>query len=157
MKIEYINGDLFTTDCKVIVHGCNAQGVMGSGVAKIIRDKYPKAYERYRKEYELTNSLVLGSISAVPCGDRENDPDNFKIIVNAVTQEYYGRDSSERYVSYDAITEAMNKLNRLCENYGFKEVAMPQIGAGLGGGDWNVIEAIIESELKDIKPFVYIL
>jgi hypothetical protein len=34
---------------------------------------------------------------------------------------------------------------------------MPQIGAGLGGGDWQVIEAIIESEMTDIQPVVYTL
>ena len=57
MKIEYRKGDLFQTEIKTIVHGCNAQGVMGSGVAKIIRDKYPKAYDRYVAEYKIYNHL----------------------------------------------------------------------------------------------------
>lgn len=156
MKIEYIKGDLFSTNVKTILHGCNAQGVMGSGVAKIIREKYPKAYERYRKEYERYNSLAMGQVIAVPCGDRQTDPDNFKIIVNAITQEYFGPDG-KRYVSYDAVSECLEKVNRFSEVYGITEVAMPQIGAGLGGGDWNVIEAIIESELKTVKPYVYVL
>jgi len=156
MKIEYVNGDMFTTSITTIVHGCNAQGVMGSGVAKIIREKYPKAYERYRKEYELHGNLVLGNVIAVPCGDRVNDPDNYKVIVNAITQDFYGRDGT-RYVSYDAVADSMKKINRFSEAYGIMEVAMPQIGAGLGGGDWNVIAAIIESELKNVRPVVYIL
>lgn len=156
MQIEYAKGDLFQTPIKVIVHGCNAQGVMGSGVAKIIREKYPKAYDRYRKEYELYNHLKLGQVIAVPCGDRVKDLDNFKIIINAITQEFYGRDG-RRYVSYDAVADSMQAINRMSEVYGITEVAMPQIGAGLGGGDWNVIAAIIESELKNVKPHVYIL
>lgn len=156
MKIEYVKGDLFSTPIKTIVHGCNAQGVMGSGVAKIVREKYPKAYERYQKEYEKNNSLELGSIVAVPCGDRLKDPENYKIIINAITQDYYGRDG-QRYVSYDAVAKSMSKINRLYEVYGIDEVAMPQIGAGLGGGDWKVIEAIIESELNNVKPYVFIL
>lgn len=154
MKIEYIKGDLFSTNITSIVHGCNAQGVMGSGVAKIIREKYPKAYDRYRKEYELHNHLRLGHVIPVPCGDKVNDPDNFKIIINAITQEFYGRDG-KRYVSYDAVADSMNIINKFFEVYGITEVAMPKIGAGLGGGDWNVIEAIIESELKNVKAFVY--
>ena len=156
MKIEYVKGDLFATNVKTIVHGCNAQGVMGSGVAKIVREQYPKAYERYCKEYKLHNNLKLGSIIAVPCGDRENDPDNFKIIVNAITQEYYGRDG-KRYVSYDAVAESMQKINRMYDVYGIDAVAMPKIGAGLANGKWSIIEAIIESELTKIKPYVYIL
>jgi O-acetyl-ADP-ribose deacetylase (regulator of RNase III) len=156
MKIEYIKGDLFSTNITTIVHGCNAQGVMGSGVAKIIRDAYPKAYDRYRKEYELHQHLKLGDVIPVPCGDRVNDADNFKIIVNAITQDFYGRDGT-RYVSYDAVADSMHKINKFCDVYGITEIAMPQIGAGLGGGDWNVIAAIIESELTDIQPVVYIL
>lgn len=156
MKIEYIKGDLFSTKVTTIVHGCNAQGVMGSGVARIIREKYPKAYDRYRKQYEQFNNLVLGHVIAVPCGDRIADPENFKIIVNAITQEYFGADG-KRYVSYDAVAESFEKINRFSEVYGITEVALPQIGAGLGGGDWNVIEKIIESELKTVKPYVYIL
>ncbi len=154
MKIEYIQGDLFTTKIEVIVHGCNAQGVMGSGVAKTIREKYPKAYDRYRKEHELNKGLKLGEIIAVPCGDRVNDRENYKVIINAITQDFYGRDG-QRYVSYDAVADAMERINRMSDIYGITEIAMPQIGAGLGGGDWNVIESIIESELKTVRPVVY--
>lgn len=156
MKIEYIKGDLFSTSIKTIVHGCNAQGVMGSGVAKVIKERYPKAYDRYRKEYEQYHHLKLGHIIPVPCGDRINDPVNYKIIVNAITQEFYGRDGS-RYVSYDAVAECMSTINKFFEVYGIDEVAMPQIGAGLGGGDWNVLSTIIESEMKNVKPVVYVL
>lgn len=148
MKIEYRNGDLFQTDVKTIVHGCNAQGVMGSGIAKIIREKYPSAYERYRNQYLIENKLVMGSLMVVPCDD--------KIIVNAITQEFFGRDDI-RYVSYDAIDDVMKKINNFYDLYGINEVAMPQIGAGLGNGSWQVIEAIIENRLDEVKPIVYIL
>ena len=148
MKIEYRNSDLFQTDVKTIVHGCNAQGVMGSGIAKIIREKYPSAYERYRNQYLIENKLVMGSLMVVPCDD--------KIIVNAITQEFFGRDDI-RYVSHDAIDDVMKKINNFYDLYGINEVAMPQIGAGLGNGSWQVIEAIFENRLDEVKPIVYIL
>jgi hypothetical protein len=47
MKIIYKQGDLLDCIEKVIVHGCNAQGVMGSGVALAIRKKYPDAARAY--------------------------------------------------------------------------------------------------------------
>lgn len=144
MKIEYVTGDLFDTDCRVIVHGCNTHGVMGSGVAKLIREKYPSAYEVYRAEYEVAG-LTLGAVQAV--GTKG------KTIVNAMTQENYGK-SGDRYVSYDAVAETMSKIQTMFPS---ERVAMPQIGAGLGGGDWNVISAIIESEAKTFQPVVYIL
>lgn len=152
MRIEYVKGDLFDTNIRAIAHGCNAQGVMGSGVARIVKERYPEAFRRYRNYYEKEGSLKLGDIIVVPCDyNGEN-----KIIVNAITQEFFGR-NGRRFVSYDAVAESMAKINHMFEVYGISEIAMPQIGAGLGGGDWNVISAIIEAELKNVKPYVYIL
>lgn len=149
MKIEYRNGDLFETEIETIVHGCNAQGVMGSGVANIVRERYPEAYQTYRMDFESATT-TLGAVSIA----RSND----KLIVNAITQRYFGRDG-KRYVSYDAVADCMKKLNQSLVALWNVEpiIAMPQIGAGLGGGDWKVIEAIIESELTNIKPVVYLL
>ena len=42
------NGDLFgSVEHGLIVHGCNALGVMGSGFAKLVRDKCSVAYQAY--------------------------------------------------------------------------------------------------------------
>lgn len=152
MKIEYRKGDVFETEIKTILHGCNGQGVMGSGVARIVRERYPEAYNAYRDDrmYSYNGEIPLGVVITARS--------NGKLIVNAVTQQFYGSDG-KRYVSYDAIAEVMQKLDvSLAALWNVEPIiAMPQIGAGLGGGDWNVIEAIIESELKNIQPVVYIL
>lgn len=144
MKIQYVKGDLFMTDATHILHGCNAQGVMGSGIARIIRDTYPYAYKCYTERHQI-QPWKLGEIQVVQCRDR--------IIINAITQQFYGKDGI-RYVSYDAVANAMKNVE---ENLYGITLAMPMIGAGLGGGDWKVIEAIIESELKTVKPIVYYL
>lgn len=144
MKIEYIKGDLFQTHHPYILHGCNSHGVMGSGVAKLIREKYPRAYEKYT-ELHNAKGLELGEVQFVRCED--------KIIINAITQENYGRNGS-RFASYDAIAAAIQEIDKhIYEG----TVAMPMIGAGLGGGDWRVIEAIIESEFKFVQPVVYVI
>ena len=46
-NLNIINDDLLNSPDRIIVHGCNAQGVMGAGVAKAIRTKYPEAYSNY--------------------------------------------------------------------------------------------------------------
>ena len=143
MDIEYINGDLFSTDCKYILHGANSCGVMGSGVAKIVRQKYPKAYQDYVDVYN-NNGLILGEFY---CSEQ---PDG-KVIINAISQKDYGTEKVQ--VSYWAIANIFRNLNVL--NIG--EVALPKIGAGLAGGDWNVISAIIENEAKNYKPIVYVI
>lgn len=147
MKIEYRQGNLFDTNILHIAHGCNAQGVMGSGVAKIVKDQYFDAYKFYAEQYD-EHGLKLGDVQFVPT--------NGKVIVNAITQNLYGKDG-RRFVNYEAVANCMYTINRELRCEGATHVAMPQIGAGLGGGDWNVIAAIIESEMIDVQPVVYVL
>ena len=145
MQIEYVKGDLLQTEVKHLIHGCNSKGVMGSGVAKVLREKYPRAYQDYNDSYN-SYGLELGTIIV-------SVQDDGKVIHNAITQKDYGRRDDRVYVSYWAIAEAFRKIN----SWGIKEIAMPKIGAGLANGDWNVISAIIENTLIDTKPFVYVL
>jgi O-acetyl-ADP-ribose deacetylase (regulator of RNase III) len=143
MLLEYKHGDIFTTDCKYFVHGCNSHGIMSAGLAKMVRQKYPKAYQDYLDVYN-SNGLILGEFY---CSEQ---PDG-KVIINAITQKDYGTDKVQ--VSYWAIANVFRSLNAL----GIKKLALPKIGAGLAGGDWNVISAIIENEAKNYKPIVYVI
>lgn len=135
--IKYIKGDLFTTKCDVIAHGCNCQGRRGSGVAKQVRAKFPLAYYRYKELCDNTTSKIdlLGTVQYVPT--------KTKVIANCFTQLFYGRVPGSVYVSYDAIRSCMENIN----SYGAPDIAFPKIGASLGGGDWDIISKIIEEEL----------
>lgn len=146
MKINYVKGNLLDTDCKFILHGCNARGVMGAGVAKAIRKKWPKAYTDYRKIHEK-KGLVIGH--AYP----SEQPDG-KVIFNAITQESYGTDRVQ--VNYDAISKVIGYIdNHFLLDH--QKVAMPMIGAGLGGGKWESIKLLIELGSSNFQPVVYYL
>ena len=147
MKIIYKQGDLLSCTEPILLHGCNMQGVMGSGVAKAVRKKWPDTYAFYRETFER-GDLRLGDILI----DFRDD----KYVVHAITQEYYGRVVGTTYVSYDAIRKCCKRANDFFRAVPqMTSIAMPKIGAGLGGGDWNIISAIIEDEFKDVQPVVY--
>ncbi len=147
MKILYEVGNLIESPHVLLIHGCNAQGVMGSGVAKAIRSEYPHAYEVYRAKH-IAEGLDMGEVLFVPCDNR--------VIANAVTQEFYGRDGKQ-YVDYDSINKAMELVNQFASTHSFSHVALPLIGAGYGGGSWAVISEIIEDCLTETVPVVYTL
>ncbi|MFM7008273.1 MAG: macro domain-containing protein [Betaproteobacteria bacterium] len=157
MSITYVKGDLFSTPHNVLVHGCNTHGVMGSGVAKIVKDKYPEVFEKYAqvcKPWKNNRAILLGTNVYART---QNDQ---RVIVNAITQLDMGPPPT-RWVSYDAVDDCMaalaNDLEASFEHGLGAAIAMPMIGAGLGGGDWKVIEAIIERRLKDFAVTVYVL
>lgn len=145
MKIRYIKGDLLEAPEQIIIHGCNSLGIMGAGVAKLIRDRWPKAYEDYRDVYN-SNGLILGTL--VP--SRQSDG---KLILNAITQDTIG--PSGVHVSYWAIANILYKIDQRAIDQKIEEIAMPMIGAGLAGGNWSVIEAIIENTVTNFQPVIY--
>lgn len=132
--IKYKTGNLLDITDGVIIHGCNAQGVMGSGVALAVKEKYPKAYQAYKAQ-ELAEGLGLGTYSSYKHNASLS-------IANVVTQQTYGRDPNVRYVSYGAVLLGLECLN---SQY-LPEVTFhfPKIGAGLGNGNWNIIKELIE-------------
>ena len=145
--VKYKQGDLFeSNDWNVLIHGCNAQGVMGSGIAKTIRDNFPQVWEDYYKEYitcqTFNNELELGHVIITP-HQRINGRE--VTICSAITQRYYGRDG-RRYVDYFAVHRALEKVFYM---FGAQDVfAMPMIGGGLGGGDVTTLKQIYELAAK---------
>ena len=146
--IEYIKGNVLETDCNVIAHGCNAQGVMGSGVAKQVKQFYPSAFQVYR-DFCLMNNRDVSIVGTVVWSVEEG-----MIIANCITQFKYGY-GGKKYIDYDALRKCMAHIETRAKVQGFKTVAMPKIGAGLGGGDWNTIAQIINTEIQDLKVKVY--
>lgn len=144
--ITYVTGDLLGANQKVIVHGCNNRGIMGSGVAAQIRAKWPNVYEVYALKHRVFG-LDLGDVIPVATMDG-------KIIVNAVTQDGFGRDG-RRYVDYAAIERCFVTINDRVHGWEVTEIALPRIGAGLGGGDWTIIEGIINRTATFYTPVVY--
>jgi O-acetyl-ADP-ribose deacetylase (regulator of RNase III) len=136
MKIVTKTGNLMDVTKGHIIHGCNAQGVMGSGVALAVKNKYPGAFLDYRSIFE-DEGLDLGI--AYPYM-----PTTELVIWNAITQEGFGQ--LGRNCSYDAIETCFADINQavLSLNEISKEIHIPMIGAGLGGGNWEIIREIIE-------------
>ena len=90
-QIVTLNGNVLDVAKGIIVHGCNAQGVMGSGIALEIKNRFPNVFDAYRKHYiKNNNSLTLGEIIPAKVADD-------KWIVNAITQKFFGKDKSVRY------------------------------------------------------------
>jgi O-acetyl-ADP-ribose deacetylase (regulator of RNase III) len=147
--IEYVKGNVLDAPANcIVVHGCNSRGVMGSGVALAVKTRFPEAFEIYvRQHYE--HGLKLGTFTSFRA---EDGP----LIVNAITQEFYGK-IAQRYVNYEAVAKSFEAILRMVqekkdwynEPAPWDTIAFPKIGAGLGGGNWDVISAIIDTTVPD--------
>ncbi len=120
----------------VIVHGCNCQGVMGAGIAKSIREAFPEAYAAD----QATPKGDRGKLGAISFAKITRTATPFT-VVNGYTQFHYrGRNNAD----YTAIRSVMQAVRSA---YTGLRIGYPLIGAGLAGGDWQVIARIIDEEL----------
>lgn len=127
--------DILVYPSVVIGQQVNCKGVMGAGLAKSIRDKYPIVYTEYRNAVERNKNL-LGHCQLVRVQDN-------KIVANLFGQYSYGR-IKKVYTDYNALKNALIELINMMQNNKIYSVALPYgIGAGLAGGNWSKIYEII--------------
>ena len=153
MAVINCKGDLLKAldDGKIAyaVHQVNCQGRMGSGIAKSIRAKYPVVYDNYMAKVQL-----LGDIQICAVYKDFYETLQHPCVVNFFSQFNYGYDGC-RYTSYDAFWECLNRLKNGLQKG--SRIGFPKnIGCGLGGANWNVIEKMIEEVLgKDFTVYIY--
>jgi O-acetyl-ADP-ribose deacetylase (regulator of RNase III) len=135
----------------IILQQVNAQGMMGSGIAKEIRERWPQVWEDYAAllgpSYTQKDS-GRGFLGRVIVTEVENE----LFIASIVGQQFFGRDK-KRYTSYDALDEGTKWLQDIVMNY---PVHHPLLGCGLGGGSWPIVAAIIADNLGD-KTTLWVL
>lgn len=135
-----------------IVHGCNTEGKMGSGIAKQIKEMYPAAFEAYHADILNKRKLRVNPLGTITCVAVA--PGLY--IVNAVTQTL--TPNVKRRVDYEAVTKCFETIVKAARAVQVTEISFPAVGAGLGGGKWPIIEAIIDNTLPDsLTKTLYVL
>lgn len=139
-------GDMFTTELHAIGHGVNCAGVMGAGIAKPIKEKYPNNFANYRAA--CRRGLLTPGKTMWCLEDGMN-------IFNMASQRVPGRDAQYGWLfssTLDAATQAVQA--------GLDSIAIPMIGCGIGGLEWDyvrknleTVEYIVNKSLTDTSKF----
>ena len=138
--IKHIKCDIFESGADVICHQVNCQGVMGSGIAKQVREKFPTNYNSYClmcKEFKP--SELLGQVFCCQVVGKF-------IIANLFAQENFGYDG-KCYTSYDALKKCLESVR---SSFSHHTIAIPYLmSCHRGGGDWNIVYKMIEEVFVD--------
>jgi len=161
--IKKVQGNIFDCDADAILHQVNCQGVMGSGVAKQVRERFPTVYKYYKarcdedkksmQELGLNKSSLLGL--AQVCYKEDYVVGSVKdnqVIVNLFAQDKYGYDGM-CYTDYDALKKCLQSVNK---QFAGKKVAIPYLMAcHRGGGNWSIVSKMIEESLDNCDVTLY--
>ena len=128
---------LFGVQKGIICQQVNCQGVMGAGLAKVIKGEFPEVFDSYAKSFNGKKPEDLyGKVGVVPVSQ-----DLF--VANIYSQLEYGR--SGVYTNEDYLVRGIAKV---AQKYPALPVYVPKkIGCGLGGGSWASVLAKL-GELK---------
>lgn len=140
MLIHSIAGDILVADAEALVNPVNTVGVMGKGLALQFCERWPKMFAEYRSLCRR-KELSVGTLHVYRT-ETENNP---HFIINFPTKKHWrGRSEMEFILSgLKALRQTVVELN-------IKSLAIPQLGCGLGGLQWQEVRPQIIRTLEGI-------
>ena len=124
INLEFKSGSIFSSKAKMIVNPVNTVGVMGAGLALEFKRKFPLNYKAYQKHCTKFRTVKTFKLFIFD--------ENQRRIVNLPTKEDYRQPSKLAYLRR-GLNHLLNYLNDHPSRDEVESIAIPPIGAGLGG------------------------
>ncbi|ASA22661.1 macro domain-containing protein [Paenibacillus donghaensis] len=145
--IKIIEGNLLDATEDIIGHQVNCKGMMGSGLALQIKNRYPHVFAGYGLrclEGKYATGL-LGECQIISC--------DMKSVANLFGQHGFGRD--KQHTNLLALEVALYKLRDYSKSKKLT-VALPfKMGSDRGGADWNEVYKMIDEVFEDYEVTLY--
>jgi O-acetyl-ADP-ribose deacetylase (regulator of RNase III) len=145
--IKVFEGDMMQSKAEALVNTVNTVGVMGKGIALQFKEAFPSNNKAYIDACK-SKELEIGKIFAIW---DENLELGRKLIINFPTKTHW------RYPSkYEYIEKGLIALRQLLQKEKIKSIAIPPLGSGNGGLDWNKVKPMIEKALSGLDTEIMI-
>lgn len=139
--ITFTRGDILDSRAEALVNTVNCVGVMGRGIALQFKNAFPdnfKAYAAACRRDEVQPGLMFVYDTGQLTGPRW--------IINFPTKRHWRGKSR-----IEDIRDGLAALAREIRQRGIRSVAVPPLGAGLGGLEWRRVRALIEEHLAELE------
>jgi O-acetyl-ADP-ribose deacetylase (regulator of RNase III) len=146
--IQRVRGNLLEANVEALVNTVNTVGVMGRGVALQFKLAFPENYEFYRRRC-ATGEVRIGEVLTYDL-KRLGNP---RYIINFPTKKHWRGKSHIEYIK-----DGLPSLVQTVKELSIESIAIPPLGAGLGGLDWSEVFPHIDeafAELPNVEVLVY--
>ena len=146
--IERTRGDILQADAEALVNTVNCVGVMGRGIALQFRKAFPECFTAYKAVCDR-KELHPGTMHVCELGRLENP----RLVINFPTKRHWKGKSK-----MEDIEAGLAALVELIRERGIRSIAIPPLGCGLGGLEWQQVRVRIEAVfagLDDVHVLVY--
>lgn len=138
--IKFTKGNILEAEAEALVNTVNTVGVMGKGIALAFKKKFPENFKIYKKACD-NQELETGKVLVTQTGQFAP-----KFIVNFPTKQHWRGKSKTEFIE-----QGLQDLLLVVHNFKIKSIAIPPLGSGNGGLDWNDVKPIILKHLDAIK------
>lgn len=143
---EYTHGDILKADAEALVNTVNCVGVMGRGVALQFRKAYPENFKAYKALCDR-KALAPGKVQVFDLNRFENP----RYIINFPTKDHWKGKSRIEYIE-----AGLKSLVAEIRERQIRCVALPPLGCGLGGLNWQEVRKLIEKAFQAL-PDVHVI
>ncbi|HEY0176472.1 MAG TPA: macro domain-containing protein [Pedobacter sp.] len=145
--IQFVTGNLLESPADALVNTVNTVGIMGKGIALQFKKQFPANYKSYEKACK-NKALHTGELLII---EEESLLGGKKTIINFPTKTDWRKPSE-----YSYIETGLRELVKTIVERNIKSIAIPPLGAGNGGLDWNKVKDLMQTYLSDIDSDIYI-
>ena len=139
--IVYKNGNLLEAPAEALVNAVNTVGVMGKGIALQFKQRFPQNMQEYAQACKA-REVVVGRMFVTETGELLGP----RWLVNFPTKQHWRNPSKIEW-----LIEGLVDLRRFIVVNNVNSIAIPALGAGNGGLNWEVVRFQIESALGDLE------
>ena len=142
MTIMYSDGNILDVKNGINCHQVNHKGVANAGLAKQIRIKYPEFMEDYLKTCKKYSFEYIREYGVVSW--HQASPALY--IASIFGQDGFGRDKI--YTDYYSLKFGLQTVMRMSAFEKINVFIPYGIGCGLAGGNWDIVNGIINDVFK---------
>jgi O-acetyl-ADP-ribose deacetylase (regulator of RNase III) len=140
--LRYLDSDLFASPAQTLVNPVNTEGVMGAGLAKAFRSRYPMMFREYQQLCR-TGRLSVGTLMLW------RGPDRW--VLNFPTKTSWRQPSTIAFLA-----AGLTRFRREYAMLGIRSVAFPALGCGCGSLGWEEVRTLLEEYLGDLSIPVFV-
>ena len=147
--MKLTQGNLLAAPAEALVNTVNTVGIMGRGIALQFKQAYPAMFRDYERACKA-GEVKLGKVQVFDVGGLAGGP---RWIINFPTKGHWRADS--RLADIEA---GLQDLVATIRKLGIRSIAIPPLGCGNGGLDWNEVRPRIEAalaEAPEVEALVY--
>lgn len=139
------NGDIFASDAQAIVNPVNCVGVMGKGLAKQFRDRFPSMFADYQKAISLGELQIGRCMVCLRTAPNLLPNDLVRYIICCPTKGHWSETSN-----MDTIRAGLYDLRNLIDRLQLRSLAIPALGCGEGGLSWPEVHETMLAHFADV-------